>query len=75
MTLKMYNCDKPIIAAINGLAIGAGHTMPLAGADLIYMSEHAWIRLPFLYIKNILPILNKYFPEPGSKSTIVSNIA
>ncbi|MBU3917289.1 enoyl-CoA hydratase/isomerase family protein [bacterium] len=47
MTLKMFNCDKPIIAAINGLAIGAGYTMPLSGADLIYMSEHAWIRLPF----------------------------
>jgi len=47
ITLKMYNCDKPIIAAINGLAIGAGYTMPLSGADLIYMSEYAWIQLPF----------------------------
>ncbi len=47
LTIKMFGCYKPIIAAINGLAIGAGFTMPLAGADLIYMSEYAWIRLPF----------------------------
>ena len=48
LCLKMFAFDKPVIAAINGLAIGAGFTMPLAGADLIYMSEHAWIELPFV---------------------------
>jgi 2-(1,2-epoxy-1,2-dihydrophenyl)acetyl-CoA isomerase len=48
MCLKLFSFDKPVIAAINGLAIGAGFTMPLAGADLIYMSEHAWIQLPFV---------------------------
>ncbi|MCP4754146.1 MAG: enoyl-CoA hydratase [Proteobacteria bacterium] len=47
MTVKMFGCDKPIIAAINGLAIGGAFTMALSGADLIYMSEHAWIRMPF----------------------------
>ena len=46
-TLKMFNCDKPIIAAINGLAIGGAVTLTLAGADQIYMSEHAWLQLPF----------------------------
>jgi len=48
LCLKMFSFEKPVIAAINGLAIGAGFTMPLAGADLIYMSEHAWIELPFV---------------------------
>jgi 2-(1,2-epoxy-1,2-dihydrophenyl)acetyl-CoA isomerase len=48
LCLKLFSFDKPVIAAINGLAIGAGFTMPLAGADLIYMSEHAWIELPFV---------------------------
>ncbi|MDO9263262.1 MAG: enoyl-CoA hydratase-related protein [Desulfosalsimonadaceae bacterium] len=48
LCLKMWQFDKPVIAAINGLAIGGGFTMPLACADLIYMSEHAWARLPFV---------------------------
>lgn len=46
-TLKMFQCDKPIIAAVNGLAIGGAFTMTLAAADQIFMSEHAWIQLPF----------------------------
>jgi len=54
LCLKMFDFDKPVIAAINGLAIGAGFTMPLSGADLIYMSEHAWIQLPFVGL-GILP--------------------
>jgi 2-(1,2-epoxy-1,2-dihydrophenyl)acetyl-CoA isomerase len=53
LTLKMWQFDKPVIAAINGLAIGAGFTMPLAGADFIYMSEHAWARLPFVNLSLI----------------------
>lgn len=47
VTLKLFQCDKPIIAAINGLAIGGGFTFVLAGADQVYLSEHAWIQLPF----------------------------
>ncbi len=47
LTMKMFRCYKPIVAAINGLAIGAGFTMPFATADLVYMSEHAWIQMPF----------------------------
>ena len=47
LTLKMFNCDKPILAAVNGLVIGGAFTMALSGADLIYLSEHAWIRMPF----------------------------
>lgn len=48
LCLRMWKCYKPIVAAINGLAIGAGFTMPLACADLIYMSENAYILLPFV---------------------------
>jgi len=48
MTLKMFNCSKPIIAAVNGFAIGGAFTMVLSGADLIYASEYAWFKLPFL---------------------------
>ena len=46
-TLKIFQCEKPIIAAINGLAIGGAVTLTLAAADQIYMSEHAWLQLPF----------------------------
>ena len=46
-TLKFYSCDKPVIAAVNGLAIGGAVTLCLAAADQIYMSEHAWLQLPF----------------------------
>ncbi len=60
---KMWYIDKPVIAAINGLAIGMGFTMPLSCADLIYISEHAWIRLPFVRL-NILPELASTFILP-----------
>ncbi len=53
--IKMWNIEKPIIAAINGLAVGFGFTLPLA-ADLIYMSEHAWGQFPF----GILGIVPEY---------------
>jgi len=52
LCLKLWDFSKPIIAAINGLAIGSGATIPLAGADLIYMSEEAW--LGFYFIKRAL---------------------
>jgi len=47
--MKLWNFQKPVIAAINGLAIGAGITMPLAGADLIYMTNdpEAYLRFNF----------------------------
>lgn len=50
LCLKMWDLHKPVIAALNGLAIGGGFTVPLACADLIYASEYAWIKLPFVRI-------------------------
>ncbi|MHA1893885.1 MAG: enoyl-CoA hydratase/isomerase family protein [Candidatus Helarchaeota archaeon] len=52
--VKFWELDKPIIAAVNGLAIGAGFTFPLTCSDLIYMSEHAWVRFGFVHL-SILP--------------------
>ena len=50
LCLRMWQLDKPLIVAMNGLAIGGGFTIPLACADLIYASEHAWAKLPFVRI-------------------------
>lgn len=48
LCMKFWSFSKPVIAAINGLAVGAGFTMPLAVADLIYMAEDAWIGFYFV---------------------------
>jgi enoyl-CoA hydratase/carnithine racemase len=40
VTLRMFDCLKPIIAAINGPAVGAGATMPLA-MDIRLASHNA----------------------------------
>jgi enoyl-CoA hydratase/carnithine racemase len=48
LCLKYWSLEKPVIAAINGLAIGAGFTFPFACADLVYMAENAFFHLPFV---------------------------
>jgi len=48
LCLKFWRFSKPVIAAINGLAVGAGFTMPLSCADLIYMAEDAYIGFYFI---------------------------
>ena len=60
LCLKLWQLDKPVIAAINGLAIGGGFTIPLACADLIYISEHAWAKLPFISLGLIPELASSY---------------
>jgi enoyl-CoA hydratase/carnithine racemase len=63
LTLKFWDFNKPVIVAINGMAIGGGITMPLSGADLIYMSEDAW--LGFYFVKRgIIPEFSSCFLLP-----------
>ncbi|MFX0073255.1 MAG: enoyl-CoA hydratase/isomerase family protein, partial [Candidatus Hermodarchaeota archaeon] len=63
LCLKFWDFSKPVIAAINGLAIGAGITLPLVGADLIYMAEDAW--LGFYFVKRaVVPEFGNDFILP-----------
>jgi len=39
--------DKPVVVAVNGIAVGVGMTM-LLHSDLIYMSEEAELQAPFV---------------------------
>jgi len=48
VTLAIYNCHKPVIAAINGAAVGIGATMTCA-MDIRLASEHA--RIGFVFNK------------------------
>jgi 2-(1,2-epoxy-1,2-dihydrophenyl)acetyl-CoA isomerase len=48
LAMKFWNFPKPVIFAINGMAIGGGVTIPLIGADLIYMAEDAWFAFYFV---------------------------
>ena len=47
LAMKFWSFSKPVITAINGMAIGGGATMPLIGSDLIYMAEDAWLGFYF----------------------------
>jgi 2-(1,2-epoxy-1,2-dihydrophenyl)acetyl-CoA isomerase len=60
---KFFYLEKPVIAAINGLAIGGGFTFALGCCDLIYMSENAWFQLPFVRM-GIVPELATSFLLP-----------
>jgi enoyl-CoA hydratase/carnithine racemase len=60
LTLKMWQFDKPVIAAVNGLAVGGAFTMCLSCCDLIYCSEHAWASLPFVGLGIIPELASSY---------------
>ena len=60
LCLKLWKINKPVVAAINGLAIGGGFTIPLACADLIYISEHAWAKLPFVRLGLVPELASSY---------------
>jgi enoyl-CoA hydratase/carnithine racemase len=45
--LGLLACDKPVVAAVGGAAVGIGATM-LLHCDLVYVSEQARLVLPFV---------------------------
>lgn len=43
----LLDCDKPVVAAVTGAAVGIGVTM-LLHCDLVYLSDRAQLVLPFV---------------------------
>jgi len=44
---SLVTCDKPVIAAVTGLAVGIGTTM-LLHCDFVYVSQDARLSMPFV---------------------------
>ena len=42
LVCSVLDCDKPVVAAVNGTAAGGGANLVLA-CDLVLMPEHAWL--------------------------------
>lgn len=60
LTLRMAKVSKPVIAALNGYAIGGAFTMTLSGCDLIYIADSAYIKMPFVSIAIVPEFASTY---------------
>ena len=59
----MINFDKPIVAAVNGAAVGGGTTM-LTHCDFVYAAESAKFQLPFINIA-VVPEFGSTYSFPA----------
>src|SRR5260221_6402353 len=59
----LNNFDKPLIAAVHGVAIGSGTTM-LTYCDFVYASEHTTFQMPFVNLA-LVPELGTSYSLPA----------
>ncbi|WP_433957978.1 enoyl-CoA hydratase-related protein [Cytobacillus horneckiae] len=60
MVLEIHHCDKPVIAAVNGVAAGAGMSLALA-CDFRLLSEKASFVESFIHVGLVPDAGNLYF--------------
>lgn len=62
-TDALMNFDKPLIAAVHGVAVGSGATM-LTFCDFVYAAEHTTFQLPFVNLA-VVPELGTSYSLPA----------
>lgn len=62
---EVIKCEKPIVAAVQGHAVGVGTTM-LFQCDLVYVADHARLTVPFIDLGVV--------PENASSLTMVDRL-
>jgi enoyl-CoA hydratase/carnithine racemase len=61
---RLSTFDKPLLAAVNGVAVGIGFTM-LLHCDIVYVAESARLRAPFVSL-GIVPEAGSTFLFPAT---------
>ncbi len=55
----VFACDKPILAAAKGVAVGGGATLAIA-SDIVYVGESLRLRLPFVSLGLVPELASSY---------------
>ncbi|MCE2391707.1 MAG: enoyl-CoA hydratase/isomerase family protein [Proteobacteria bacterium] len=59
LVAAVFDFDKPLIAAVRGVAVGGGCTLAVA-CDLVYVGESARLRLPFANLGLVPELASSY---------------